>query len=381
MGLKERADVGAPPLQDPRPFVEPEGRSAGLAQEERPAQDQKSGQRDPRALLERRHLSAPEGEHHLVQVAQEHIDVEQLEHPRPALADVGQRDDGLPVGHLAALVLRVAALGRVSDEEVARLAQARVRIGAQRLERRTHQWRETQIARRAHRDDQDRSGPQRSVQRPQRALVRDLREVGEDREREREVERLLEGEPVREEVAAHKRRGHACLPTDVEDLLNGITPVEQAGRDVARQQAGQAAPAAAEVQDAGVGEPALAMACEAPAQPVVERRALGRERNAAGAVPQLLQRTVRHAGQQCADVGIGVVLLGQQQGPDVGVEVGEEREAIRAAARAGGVDGRQLLAVEVLEPRVEPVGCEARRPAAPRPQQASDPHGRRLSAV
>jgi hypothetical protein len=58
------------------------------------------------------------------------------------------------------------------------------------------------------------------------------------------------------------------------------------------------------------------------------------------------------------------------------------RNSLRASvAGARRVDGRQPLAVEVLEPGVEPVRCEARRRGASRPQQASDPHGGRLSAV
>ena len=121
----------------------------------------------------------------------------------------------------------------------------------------------------------------------------------------------------------------------------------------------------------------------AAAQPAVERDALSGERRARGAVPRRLQRRVRHRREQRADVRPAVVLLREQQRPDVGVERAEAREVLRAAVRARRVDRAQLVARGQLEPLVVPRrrrrGHRAARaqrtdPGGHRPQRSSDRH-------
>ena len=67
---------------------------------------------------------------------------------------------------------------------------------------------------------------------------------------------------------------------DLQDLLGRIAPKQRAGFDVAGKEAGQAAPAAPEVEHARVGQRTIAMLAETLAQLRVERNAL-----AASAMP------------------------------------------------------------------------------------------------
>ena len=163
----------------------------------------------------------------------------------------------------------------------------------------------------------------------------------------------------------------------------GSHPYSVPGRDVAREHPGQPAPAAAEVEHPRGVERHGAVGRVAVAQPAVERDALRGERRARGAVPRRLQRRVRHRGQQRADVRPAVVLLREEQRPDVGVERAEAREVLGAAVRARRVDRAQLVARGQLEPFVVPRrrgrgrgAARAQRadPGGHRPQRSSDRH-------
>src|SRR4051812_15581183 len=98
------------------------------------------------------------------------------------------------------------------------------------------------------------------------------------------------------------------------------------------------------------------------AQLHVERLRLGGEHCSARPVPQSLQRRVGHVREQRPDVRIGVVLLREQERPEIGIELAEKRERLLRPRSAGGVYPSQGVAVEVLEPRVV-AGAARRRPA------------------
>ena len=112
-----------------------------------------------------------------------------------------------------------------------------------------HERREPQVLGRPDRRDEKPAGTQRRVQGIQAALVGGLRKVGEDREREGEIEWAGKRQPLGVRLAAGEPRGHAAITTDVEDRLGGIAAVEPAGIHVARHEPRQPAPSAAEVED------------------------------------------------------------------------------------------------------------------------------------
>src|SRR3954454_4591950 len=118
--------------------------------------------------------------------------------------------------------------------------------------------------------------------------------MSEHREREREVEALVERQPFGEELRSGERRGHLRLTANVEDLPDRIAAVEPAGRDVARQKARETTPAAAEVDEPRLGQLATKVLLVALPELGVEGHALPRERDAARAVVQRLERRVRH---------------------------------------------------------------------------------------
>ena len=75
-----------------------------------------------------------------------------------------------------------------------------------------------------------------------------LGDVGEDRERECEVEALLERQPLGDEIAPRESRRHAEALAHVEDLLDGVAPEQRSRSDVPGEEPRQAPPTAAEVE-------------------------------------------------------------------------------------------------------------------------------------
>ena len=204
-----------------------------------------------------------------------------------------------------------------------------------------------------------------------------LREVREDGEGERQVERLVERQSLRDEVRPGQRRRHPALPADLEDLIHWVASVQRARSDVARQVAGEAAPAAPVVEHRGIGQGEVGMLAEPVAQLGVEGLALVGQHGAAGPVPELLERRVGNARQQRADVRIRLVLLGQEERPEIDVEVPEQRERVLVRVCARLLDAPEALAVEVLQPRVVVAGLGGGR-RAPRPRRVggTPPHPR-----
>ena len=143
---------------------------------------------------------------------------------------------------------------------------------------RRHQRGLVEVRGRPDRDHEDPAGPQPGVERRQAALVRRLREVREHGERVGEVERLVERQPLGEEVALGQRRRHAVLAAHVEDRGDRIAAVEALGRHVAGEEAREPAPAAAEVEHPRVGERPRAGLRVALAEQAVEAGALRGER-------------------------------------------------------------------------------------------------------
>ena len=219
--------------------------------------------------------------------------------------------------------------------------------------------------------------------------MRRLGQVGEDGERERDVEALVERQPVGDEGRLRQLGRHARVATGVEDRRHRVAAVQPPGRDVPGEIPREPAPAAAEVEHPRLGERARRRGVHPLTQAAVERRALDGQARAAGAVPQLLERRVRHRGQQRAEVRPVLVLLGQEQRPDVVVELAEQREPVRAAVGAARVEPVELPARDRPQPGVvAPVREDRRRrrrlppgpPAEPqdigaaaeRPQRARD---------
>jgi len=270
----------------------------------------------------------------------------------------------------------VAGIGGVRDEQVARVG------GRERHADGVHELAQVQVGRRAEGDEQQPSGRQRAVQGAQAALVRRLRQVREDRERERELERALERQPLRHELAARELRRHAVRAADLEDRLRRVAAEQPLGRHLAREHTREPAPAAAEVEHRGVLQRTRAVARELLAHTPVEGGPLSGQPRAARTVPALLQRRVRGLREHRADAGEGLVLLRQQQRPQIRVEGAEVREALRPAAGAARFEARELGAVEVRQPGVVALaGRGGRRPvrseqtARPAAERAQRPGG------
>ena len=215
---------------------------------------------------------------------------------RPPLAHVGQRDHGLAVVHLGARVLRMARVGRVRRRRCSGLA-ARGRGPAPSAG--------TRRGSAGGRIVTTRIPPGRS---PACSAARQrscaaLGEVREHRERVGEVERLVERQPLGEEVALRERRRHAVLrgtrrgstrPDRSRSRRSGGT--SRARKRVSRP---QPQPKSSTRASASGGRPRVALA-----QQAVERRALLRPAATPdSAVPALLQRrrrARRAAARGCA---------------------------------------------------------------------------------
>src|SRR5919201_5145964 len=104
------------------------------------------------------------------------------------------------------------------------------------------------------------------MKRTQTLLVSLLGQVCEHRERERQVELLLERELRRQEFGSRQRRGNSTRATDVENPLHRVAGVEAARSDVACQIARQTPPAAPEVEHARARQRKFAVAFVAVSQ-------------------------------------------------------------------------------------------------------------------
>ena len=197
------------------------------------------------------------------------------------------------------------------------------------------------------------------MDRPYGALRRRLGDVGEDRERVGEVDPGVEWEPLGREVRAGEDGGHAAAAADLEDLLEGVAGEQVAGLDVAREEPGQAPPAAAVVEDHG-RRGAGAVLGELPSRVGVERLALDQQVEPGGPVPAPLQMLLRQVGQEGQHVRVGGVAPAQQKRPEVVVELAEEREGLRPGSRRTRRRSR---------PAARRTASSASRPARARPRR------------
>ena len=154
------------------------------------------------------------------------------------------------------------------------------------------------------------------------------------------------------------RPGTPCSRQTSRIASDGSQPTDAVGSNVAGEKPGQPAPAASEIEHRSGGERAVEVLLEAGAQLRVERAALAGQLCAARSVPDLLQRRFGNVGKERANVRKQLVLLGEEKGPEVVVEVAKQGELVEPALGAGLVEGVEQVRPERLEPRVVRAGRE-----------------------